>query len=614
MDNKTVFAKTMEGEEAMRQRTRLVQRNLRNILIMVDGHATVAELAKRFGDENGAKAALGELLAGGFIVEPANALDFTSTQPPEATKTTEAKEEKTEDIPVLTSPVEPPQVREVAPAPPPAGPPPLPPVIEEIELTAPEYESLPPPSRPAAPPRQEPPPVAAGPGWMDKLKALFAAKAEKPASGTKKARKKDYEEEPIGGVDLEPIRRIRKFNFNWPVLVLLAVVGIAVLLGLTLVLYPYGRHLPDIERNASAMLRDPVKVGDIGFSFLPRPHIAMRNITVGKDAHLTIASVRAVPDFFSLLGDRKVFHELAFGKVAVKDSGLGRLALAAAGRTPVEIRRIALNDLSLMVGDVQLGGISGEVKLTAAGTPEIVRLRNADGTLKVDLQPQGEGFSIAASGSAWKTPFKPNLTFQWLEVQGELRPSRLELSKIDGRAYDGLVEGKASLGWAGGATFAGDLALKRMSATQLLGALGSELSVEGELSVLLKLTAKADSFGKLVETLHADGSFEMKRGAARGFDLAEAVRNTGRGPTRGGETKFEQLTGRIQYGPQESRLGNLRLASGLLTAGGNLGIASGGKLNGAMNVELKSSAATMRMLLAIDGTTKDPLLTPSRGR
>ena len=63
MDKNTVFVKTEEGEEAVRQRTRLVQRNLRNILIMVDGNATVADLARRFGDETTTQHALAELLA-----------------------------------------------------------------------------------------------------------------------------------------------------------------------------------------------------------------------------------------------------------------------------------------------------------------------------------------------------------------------------------------------------------------------------------------------------------------------------------------------------------------------------------------------------------------------
>ncbi len=610
MDNKTVFVKTKEGEEAMRQRTRLVQRNLRSILIMVDGKATVADLSKRFGDRNAAQAALAELLAGGYIAEQLDQLDFTKAQPPEVRK------EPAEDVPELTSQVAPPPAQDPPSAPPPAAePPPLPPVIEEIELTAPEYESLPPPPlRPATPPKPVPP-VAAGPGWMGRIKALLAKpkKAENPAAPMRKekAREEEHEEESAGGADLEPIRRERRFNFSWPVLGLFAVVGIAVLLGLTLLLYPYGRHLPDIERNASAMLQDPVKVGDIGFSFLPRPHIALHNITVGKDeAHLSIGSVRAVPDFLSLLGDKKVFHELTFNKVAAKEAGLGKLAMAAASRAPVDIRHITLNDLSLAAGDAQIGGFHGEVKLTAAGAVEVIQLRNADGTLKVDLQPQGGGYRFSASGNAWKPPFQPSLTIQWLEAQGELRPGRLELGKIDARAYDGVVEGKATLGWAGGATLASELELKRLSAAKLLTALGSDLTVEGDLNVRLKLSAKADSLGMLSEALHADGTFEMKRGTARGFDLGEALR--ARGPTRGGETKFEQLSGTVQIDPQDCHLGNLRLSSGLLAAGGNIDIARKGPLSGAMQVELKSSAATLRMPLTVGGTTKDPMLTPSR--
>ena len=73
------------------------------------------------------------------------------------------------------------------------------------------------------------------------------------------------------------------------------------------------------------------------------------------------------------------------------------------------------------------------------------------GSINLDMQPKGEGFLFTASGSNWKTPFKPTLIFQAIEAQGVLQPSQLELSKFDGRAYEGLIEGKAALGWAGGA-------------------------------------------------------------------------------------------------------------------------------------------------------------------
>lgn len=595
MDKSTVFVKTQEGEEAMRQRTRLVQRNLRNILIMVDGQADVGDLAKRFGDEATTQAALRELLAGGFIAEQSGQLDFTTAPA--------AKANQPDEVPVLTSRIPAPVQAEPA-APEPA--------VEEIHLISPEYESLPPPPlQTAARSIPATAPVTA-PGWLDRMKALFAGRSNKRDVPAKKAGKDEQAEfaDVEWGPDLVPARR--GTQANWPMLGLSAAAGIAVLLGLTLSLYPYGRHLPDIERNAAAMLQEPVKIGDIGFSFLPRPHIALRNIVAGNEAQLRIASVRATPDFLSLLGERKVFHDVVFAGIDVKESALAKLARAAAGNPPVKFRHIAIEGLSLVAGDARLGGIGGEVKMSPAGTMEAILLHDQDNALKMELRPKGEAFQFVASGSNWKPPFAPNLVCQSVDAAGELRAGALNLDKLETRAYEGLVEGKASLAWSSGPEFNGDLEIKHINSGKLLAALGSGLSAEGELSGRLKLAAKADSLGKLADAVRAEGSFEMKRGIAKGLDLGEAVRKTGRDPTRGGETKFEQLSGTVQVDAQEARLGNLRLASGLMTAAGNLGVGRNGQLNGLLNVDLKSSAATLRVALAVGGTSKDPMLTPSR--
>ena len=50
MDNEIVYRKTHAGDQAMRQRKRLMQRNLRMVLILVDGVSSVSELAKKTGD------------------------------------------------------------------------------------------------------------------------------------------------------------------------------------------------------------------------------------------------------------------------------------------------------------------------------------------------------------------------------------------------------------------------------------------------------------------------------------------------------------------------------------------------------------------------------------
>lgn len=608
MDKNTVFVKTKDGEAAVRQRTRLVQRNLRNILIMVDGHAAVADLAKRFGDEGVAHAALAELEAGGFIEESINSPDFDATLPPEGLEGT------AEELPVLNAPVSAPPAPKSASVPPP--------VVGEIPIPARQQDQELPPPMPPQPEATAPHPRAstsaaatAEPGWIERIRAMLAGGRKDAARSEPRMspERHDEEERPSSPVDLEPISHGRR-TFGWTKGIAASVFGLAVLAALTLLLYPFGRHLPDIERQASAALHDPVKIGGIGFSLLPRPHIVLSNVRVGAESHMTIPTVRAVPDFLSLLGERTIIRELEIDGARVKSAGLGRLAQAGAGANAAEIRHVSLKGLSLSVGDVLIGGLDGQIMMNGSGSPEKILLRNAEGTLDIEMQPMGDGFRLAASGSNWKAPFMLGLTFQRIEARGELRAGGLNLNKVDGSAFEGLVEGKASLDWANGAVFAGSLEFKHVNSTRLLTALGSELSAEGELTASVQLDAKSGQLARLAEALRAGATFEVKRGAVKGFDLAEAARKAGHSPTLGGETKFEQLSGVLQCDQGNCRLGSLRLSSGLFKAGGNIEIARGGKVDGVLNVEIRSSAATLRMPLTVGGTTKDPQLTPGLGK
>jgi uncharacterized protein involved in outer membrane biogenesis len=277
------------------------------------------------------------------------------------------------------------------------------------------------------------------------------------------------------------------------------------------------------------------------------------------------------------------------------------------------IRHIVLKDLEFVAGEAELGGMQGEVSMAASGAPENIRLRNEEGTLTLDLAPNADGFRIAAAGTGWRSPTKPGLVLDRLDAQGELKANRLELGKLDGKAYDGLVEGHLSLDWTSGVRLKGELVLKRLNATRVLAALESDFAGEGELSGKVRLDGEDMRTGNLRESLRSEAEFVVGRGAVKGFDLGEAVRNAGRSATQGGTTKFEQFSGTMLNDPQGMRLGNLRMNSGLLQAVGNLSVAPDGQLKGAVEVELKSSAKALRVALLLGGTSKVPLLTPKRG-
>ena len=67
MDRNLVYSKTPAGEEATRQRTRVVQRNQRMVLLQVDGQLTVAGLVEKIGNETLVVNALRELERDGFV-------------------------------------------------------------------------------------------------------------------------------------------------------------------------------------------------------------------------------------------------------------------------------------------------------------------------------------------------------------------------------------------------------------------------------------------------------------------------------------------------------------------------------------------------------------------
>lgn len=596
MDRDTVYIKTPEGEEAVRQRTRLVQRNLRNILIMVDGRASVADLAKRFGDENATQAALNELLGSGLIAEMARSAIASHTPLPEPVA---------DEVPVLTSEIPPQSGSPIAPPTEPPGP-----VIEEIVLSAPEYESIPPPlATPARKPAKAPEVKAEGPGWRDRIKALLPP----GKSSSKKAQRADYSEAPTSfEVDLKPIRGGSRLVLSWPLLVLGGLVGLLVILALAAALFPFGRYLPGIEQKLTTALKDPVRIGEIGFAFLPSPHIALGNISVGKEGHMTIGKARVTPEFLSLAGQTTVVSDLVLERVQVKAEALGRLA-GAGGAPGLDIRALRLNDLSLTVAGHTLGGFGGEVEM-AAGAPGKIQLKNSDGTLRLELQPGKDGYRIVAAANAWVLPTKPALKFDFLDAQGELKPGRLELGRLEGKTLDGLVAGSLSLDWASDRRLKWDVDMKRLSLTKVLSTLESEFGGGGELNGKLLLEGQAESFAQLSNALKTQATFEVRRGSIGGFDLGEAARNTSRTPTRGGVTKFEQLSGSLRSDAQGARLGDLRLASGLFKASGAMNITPGKQLSGNIEVELKSSATTIRVPLIVGGTAKEPLLTPARGR
>lgn len=603
MDKYTVFSKTPAGEEAVRQRTRLVQRNLRNILIMVDGQSTVRDLAKRFGDPTVTEHALAELERSGYIENfEAAVLAEVQQAAQKNIQAVSAAPASDVDVPVLTAPAS------EVPSEPPLSLPPQVTVPGDEFAGLDEYHSQAPApfSRPMPIAVAEPaPPRRAVDGWIERIKAALRSAIPKKSAPPVEERA----DQDIGPVSIKAIRRGPRQGMGWPALAGLALVGLVLAIVLAVLFFPYERYLPDIERHASAATQVPVRVGGIGFSLLPHPSITLDRVSVGTEKEIAIGIVRVVPDIFSLLGERPQLRSVQVDKVEVDSRAIAQLGQWRQGLA--EFSSIAVGNLDFSVGGNRFEGFSGEVRMKS-GVPDLILLSSSDASLKLEIRPQGERMSVKASGSGWKAPFG-GLTFDHIDAEGELRAGGLVLEKIDARVFEGLVVGKAALDWSESAALSGSLEVKRANLSRLLPALNPDLGGEGEFSGVIRLDAKSGTLAGLGDALRMQSTLDIRRGAIRGFDLVEAVRNAGKSPTRGGATRFEQLSADLRLDQGAFAVSNLRLHSGLLKAAGSVAVSKEGQVKGVVDVELKGSVTQLKVPVSISGPLKEPQLLPGRG-
>ncbi len=580
MDERTIYNKTAEGEEAIRERTRLVQRNLRTVLIIVDGRSDVAELKRKGGDAAMVESALAELEGMGLISAVGMSEESAAPrgEPGVWEVTLEPVGEPLEEIPAAPKP---------APAP----------------KAAAEPKPAPKPAPPPKPKERKPSPLALlVQRWRDSRQRRKAAKEDVAFEQT-------YYEElvevpppaaPSKAVPRRPPRPRRS------VAKMLAGAALALIVALVLglVFFPYGIYRADIERQASAALQDKVKIGKVDLTLLPSPAIALHQVEVGDKPYAEAAKVRLVPAVGSLFAERKIMRVIEVEGLRLEARGIAAAArwFPARATDRLIVRRLTLADMSMASGSVQIEKWSGEFEFADAGGLVDLVLRNGEGNGQLDLKPTEGGFAAHGNFSGWTAPFGDAQHFDSLEVAGVIDPHGWRLDKIDGTTLAGRVQGQGSLEWEKGLALNGDLSLKQVDLGQLLKAFGLPGLVSGPAEGSLRLSCKGTDYASLFAGASGDGRVTVNGGTINRLGLVEAIRGSGRGNTR-----FERLSAVLDLGPDGAKLDKLQVSSGAMSANGWLSAARDGHLDGRINVELRGAAGG-RASLAVSGKADDPQL------
>ncbi|MCL2345798.1 MAG: AsmA family protein [Desulfobulbus sp.] len=553
MDSSLIYAKTPAGGEAVRQSTRVVQRNLRMVLLQVDGTLSVEQLVTKIGNQRLVESALQELEEGGFIevvAEPAR---------PRADESATGAATTT--------------------------------VIEFSAIS--QFSTF-------GPHSAVPSPDMAGGAATSGLSVF--SRSLPPFLVDDRVADSVADQRP-----LPPIRRIALGRWLFG-----GVIGALLLLLAVLLFYPYDNFRPGLEAELSRQLAMPVRIGEVRLALLPRPRLLLNDVTIGADDAGRIASLAIASPHLLLGADGRVLPEVEASGVRLTASRLVELPLfggAAVGERnyPVQLLRVA--GATIALGDLASPEWSGEIHLQADGRVDKAHFRAADDSLHVEATPTAQGVALAIDSVRWNPEGMP-FAFDALQASGVLQKNRLSLQGIDASFLGGRLHGNGALDWSAGMAMTGEASLARLDSHRTTTALAPNLKLEGELNGTVRLRATGSGWQDMLGHIEADLDAQVARGLLTGIDLGELARQgSSSAVVQAGSTRFEMLRARLDIAPGRVVARAINLDAGLMTASGRATVEAGGQVEGKVTVQARSSVTNVRVSARLSGVLPSMILT-----
>ncbi|MGH8661897.1 MAG: AsmA-like C-terminal region-containing protein [Burkholderiales bacterium] len=382
--------------------------------------------------------------------------------------------------------------------------------------------------------------------------------------------------------------------------------------------------IPTIEREVSARLKEPVTIGSLRVAGLPLPHLTISGITVGRAQDIKVGKVTVTPDLWTLLDDTKVIKSIEIDGLVLTQKAIEKIpawipADAKAGqpsRPPaVRLEAIKLDDAVIKLEKTTFGPFDARLSLSHDGNLESISVTSRDGALKASVKPQQSSYLIDASARAWRPPLGPAIHFDELVVKGMATPRGASFSDLRAKLYGGTVTGRLVVGWEKGVQLKGSAYVDKVEINPLLKALGKPQNMSGRLSARPVFSANAAEAEQILDALRLDTPFEVQGGVLHGVDIRKAATSLiNKDGGKGGETRFDKLAGQLNINRGTRRLTRLDIASGSLSADGNVTISPRDELSGRINTRVKAtSVAAVAVPLNVSGTLDSPLLYPTGG-
>ncbi len=551
MDKYLVYVKTPTGDEAVRQSTHVVKRNLRMVLVQVDGKLSVAELSTKIGNRQLVETALRELEADGFVAPTLEGVSVWE----EGVRKAHVK-----------------------------------PALPLSDFSSFEQAST----------------RSADAGYSQAMASSFSrfdqsTKPKKP-------------ERVFTQITAEPVLAENKEfamkgkPFQWArVLLFLVFGGVFAVLGI-LFFYPYDNLRPRIEAAATQYLQMPVRIGSVQFVFLPKPNLLLSGIQIGEQGDSTIESISLPP--FALLGSgRPEIQRISVSGASFSVDDLHQLPffVSTARNSPaiILVHRVEFERLSFKAGDLVLDGLNGEMLLRNDGRVEKTEFQTVDRSIRLSALSSPSGLLLNIEGYGWKPFTHLSLTFDSLLAKALLQRGKLIVQSFDSTLLGGVIKGRWLFDWSNGMTMAGDGSLARLDARKVSATFAPKLALEGEMAGVFRLSGNGINSPDMWRNAEAALDLSMGNGVLHGIDLGEAVRRGNRAVTRGGATKFDLLSGAITFKQNQLVGNNIQLDAGRMLANGQFFATVGQRVDATLVVTMQTSVSTLRSPVRVSGVLPD---------
>jgi uncharacterized protein involved in outer membrane biogenesis len=389
-------------------------------------------------------------------------------------------------------------------------------------------------------------------------------------------------------------------------------------------LIPLDAYVPTIEKQISERLKEPVKVGSLRISALPYPRLTVADLAVGRTGDIQVGRVTVTPDLWSLLATTKVIKSIEIERLVLTQKAIEKIPVWSQGQgkpsppgepPALRVESVRLEGAVLKLAKASLGPFDVRLELSSGGDLGQASIVTQDGKLKAHVRPDQTSYRIEAVAKSWTLPAGPAIVFDELSARAVATQQGAVLEELRARLYGGTVGGRATIGWQQGVQIRGRAEVSRVELKQLVALLAPGTRLSGKLNAKPVFSVSAREAGQLMSALRLETPFDVQDGVLYGVDIGKAATSIlSKEGSKGGETRFDQLSGHLLLDRGTYRFTKLNVSSGVLAADGNVTISPKQELSGRIHANVKAgSVAAANVPLNISGTVQSPILLPTAG-